>query len=77
MNEIKPGYKTTEFWITMVQSIAGIAVTVGVFTPDIADTLVKGITSVVGGVVAIISVVSYIRGRTEVKLGQIAAGKQG
>lgn len=74
---IKQGYKTTEFWLTMVQSIAGIAVTIGVFTPDVADTLVKAVTSIVGGVVAIVSVVSYIRGRTEVKLGEIAAGRQG
>jgi hypothetical protein len=38
---MKPGYKTTEFWIAAAASILGIVIASGVITPDSAwDRLV-------------------------------------
>jgi len=46
MNEVKPGIKTTEFYMTLVTQIMGLLAVLGVISPEQAQTLTWG-----GGVV--------------------------
>jgi hypothetical protein len=71
---IKPGVKTTEFWLTVVNTLVGLAVTLGYLQPDEADTLVKGVVSVVGGLMILIPFALYIISRVTVKNAQAKSG---
>jgi hypothetical protein len=39
MNLVKPGYKTTEFWLSVVASLISILYASGVISPDGASTV--------------------------------------
>ena len=69
--ETKPGYKTTEFWLSLVGALTGIAVLLGYLTPEESDTLNSNITSVIGGVLTVISTVGYALARAKTKTGSI------
>ena len=71
--EIKKGIYTTEFWITLLTTIVSLAGTMGFLTPDQADTLTQNITQVIGGVIAIVSVLRYIKSRENVKIAGMNA----
>lgn len=64
---MKAGYKTTEFWITLVISIIGMLVMFGVVKPDSQQQLVDSSTQVINAVFAIVPVVAYIIGRSWLK----------
>lgn len=67
----KPGYKTTEFWISVVNALLMIAVGFGVINAEQQDELSGAIgQAIVAGfalVAAIVPVIEYIRSRTAVK----------
>lgn len=71
---MKPGYKTTEFWISTANAVIMVLVGLGVVSADQGETLGDSIASaIVAGfalVAAIVPVVEYIRGRTAVKAAQ-------
>lgn len=69
MNTPKPksGFLSSEFYITLGNTVAGIAVMLGYLTPQQADDFVKAIVSVLGGLMVIISTVVYIAGRIKLK----------
>lgn len=52
---MKPGYKTTEFYFTIVLQIVGILVMTGVFTPEQQES----IDGLVGSVVMVLSAFGY------------------
>jgi len=60
---MKPGYLTTEFWMTAVVAIVGLLVSAGVLPASLQEQTVAA----VGGAVAI---VFYIIGRSWVKARQ-------
>lgn len=64
---LKPGYKTSEFWITLLTTVAGILVATGHLTPIQADEFVQAVISVVGGATTIAATVAYLYGRMELK----------
>ena len=64
-NEIKPGYKTTEFWITLVSGVAGVARLLGLIGPDDERELVDLLPPVI---VATVPLVMYVWSRTRVKV---------
>lgn len=39
--EVKPGYKTTEFWLTLVSTLLGLLFASGVIAPEGTDGLSK------------------------------------
>ena len=43
----KPGYKTTEFWMTMLVNVIAILTMLDVFTPDQQDALLSVVAAVV------------------------------
>ena len=42
MAEVKPGYKTTEFWVNAVSALSGVAMTVGVKGADVVNVAAEG-----------------------------------
>ena len=54
MQPVKPGYQTTEFWVTIISQIIGVLAVMGVVSPTGATQLIKSISDIVGGLVAII-----------------------
>lgn len=67
LNSTKPGVKTSEFWIMLVNQIVGVLVMLGYLTPQQAGELNEAVVSVVGGMIIIISFAIYLWGRVQVK----------
>lgn len=64
--EQKPGWKTTEFWMTLVNAIVMVLIATGV----IRDTDGEQIKSLAGPfVAAVLPIVLYVWSRTKVKAG--------
>lgn len=68
---MKSGFKSSEFFVTAVNSIAGGAIMLGYLTPQQADEFVKAVVATVGGILVVVSTVVYIVGR--IRLKQTAA----
>jgi len=68
---MKPGYKTSELWLTVVSAIGMIAVAFGALTEVEVNSIVAAITQAVTAVgalyVAVKPVVAYIESRADVK----------
>jgi hypothetical protein len=66
---MKPGYKTSEFWMTAVTMIMGLIMASGaVLEGSMA-------AQIVGGVIAVLSKLGYDASRTTVKTAAFAAGE--
>ena len=63
----KPGWKTSEFWVTGGTSIIALAVLGGVFESADAEAVTSGLKEVVASVFIAITNVSYIISRTKLK----------
>lgn len=61
---MKPGYQTTEFWLTIANTVFMALVAFGVLQQEQADTLKGLIAPLIG---AIVPLVAYIVGRSVVK----------
>ena len=68
---LKSGWKTTEFWVSIATSLAGILTMFGIFTPEKAAALPVAIEQIVGGVVAIVPIVGYVLSRGKAKAGAV------
>jgi hypothetical protein len=72
--EIKPGIKTTEFWLTAVKSVLTILLAAGVVTQVDADNLGEAVGAAIAavGVFAANAVVvmEYIKSRRMAKTGK-------
>jgi len=66
-DEAKPGYKTTEFWVTVVCQLIGILALAGVFTAEQSAALTESITQIVGAVVMGASAFGYSLSRGNAK----------
>ena len=64
-NEVKPGWKTTEFWLTLCVTLASVLWGADVLDPDAAGTANK----VFGFVVAALGAVGYTVSRGLAKKG--------
>lgn len=51
---MKAGYKTTEFWVTIVIQFMGILATMGYLTPEQSDAVTQGLIQL-GGLVAMVA----------------------
>lgn len=64
---VKPGWKSTEFWLTLTAAIAGLGVLFGFVSPAESGEIVGGITQIVGGVMSILPVGAYAMSRGKSK----------
>lgn len=67
MNTPKIGIKTSEFWLSIIAQLVGIALMANVISPDTSEAWVEGLQLIVGGMISIFTGVSYIVSRTELK----------
>lgn len=69
---IKPGYGTSEFWITLVSTIVPNLITLlaifKIVPNEIASILTTSLVAVISGIITIIVAIRYIKSRTEVKI---------
>jgi len=65
--EIKSGFKTSEFYLTLIPTVGAMLVLTGVIPENDSAQVVNLIKDAVSGIVAIVGIVSYIMGRTEIK----------
>lgn len=62
-----PGYKTTEFWLSLIAIIAGFVASSGVLPQG-------GLAAqIVGGVVSVLGLLGYTSSRTQQKVADIKA----
>lgn len=66
----KPGYKTTEFWVTLVIQFIGIAVLFGWITPEQRDTLVQAVQQGAAAIAMALSAFGYAVSRGKAKAGE-------
>jgi len=64
---MKPGYKTTEFWVTLLIQILGILVLFGVITPEQKGTLSEAIQQGAAAVAMALSAFGYSVARGQAK----------
>ena len=71
MDEIKPGVKTSEFYMPTIMAALGLLVSLGLLTTPLADEVATAIAAAVPAAVGLIGAVSaavnYIRGRVTIK----------
>jgi len=79
MNNITPGVKTSEFWITVASTIIGALVALGAidaaFAANISNAVQAvaiAVQAVAGAYIAIKPIIAYIEGRNTLKAAAIA-----
>lgn len=65
--EVKPGWKTTEFWRGVVIEVVGFLAVLGVFTPDQADVTTQAATQLTGLITMVASAFGYQLSRGNAK----------
>ena len=65
--QIKPGIKTSEFYVTMLPVVIAGLVFSGVIGESDTDYVTALIKDVIAGVVALFSIISYIFSRSQLK----------
>lgn len=66
MTDTKPGYKTTEFWLTLLAELFGFLMMSGVMDLAPGDAW---ISKVIGGAIAVLAALGYTANRTKAKNG--------
>jgi len=69
--ELKPGWKTTEFWTSVVTAVSGLAVLFGIITPRESSNLLAGINQAIGGILMVVPIVAYAFSRGKAKQGSV------
>lgn len=69
----KPGYKSTEFWVTVLVQVVGVIAALGLVTPDQSDTLVKAVIQGGGIIGMLLSAFGYAKSRAAVKSAEAQA----
>ena len=64
---MKPGYKTTEFWLTLLAQIIGLLTMTGVIKPEEATPYLQGGGQLVGGLMTVIPQIAYAFSRGKAK----------
>ena len=63
----RPGWQTTEFWMTMATLAGGFMAAMGWITAEMATELQVAIGQIAGGVIALGGIIWYIWSRVKVK----------
>lgn len=70
---VKPGWQTTEFWQTIILQALALLTITGILSPAESAGIGSSFTVMIQNIVAIIvaggTVISYIGGRTKIKVG--------
>ena len=58
-NNVKPGWKSTEFYGKLLAQLIGLSVLFGVFTPEQAEILTNSVEMIVGGLLTAAPEIAY------------------
>lgn len=67
MEPIKPGIKTSEFWLTTATTIISLLVMAGAIGPEDQSRLVELAKAAITGIIALTGLVAYVAGRVKLK----------
>ncbi len=67
--ETKPGYKTTEFWLTVIAKVIALLAALGVFTPEQASAVTKASVQLAGVAGMVAAAFGYSLSRGTAKKG--------
>ena len=67
---MKAGIKTSEFWASVVVSLLGVLVALGVINPDQQKVLTNSVHQITGAIMAAVPIVGYAISRGHAKKGQ-------
>lgn len=65
--QINNGIKTSEFWVTLLPTVIAMLVVTGVIDPGDTDMTMSLAKDAVAGIVALVSIVTYIVNRSNLK----------
>lgn len=76
MEPTKPGYTTTEFWVSIISVAAILLKLAGIdVTPADQNALASSLAGLIVGFLAVMGIVTrYIKSRTDTKVAQMEAG---
>jgi hypothetical protein len=64
---MKPGHKTTEFWVTLGSQILGMLALFGVFTPEQSSALSQAVPQIGGLITVVLGAFGYSLSRGSAK----------
>lgn len=77
---MKPGWLTTEFWMTIVVTIVGLLAALGIVgpadRPGVEGALQQMVQAIAGFIAAAVALWRYVKGRVDVKNEEIRAQAQ-
>ena len=68
---MKEGYKTTEFWISLAGAAGGLALALGLVTPEQAAAGNEAVSIIAGAIVSVASIFGYNVSRGKAKGGDL------
>ena len=71
----KPGWQTTEFWITLATQVVAVLVLTGVIKPENQELALSIGTQIVTGLLAAVLAITYIVARFKVKTTAMTVNK--
>ena len=66
-NNVKPGWKTTEFWAMIISAGFGLMLVFGVLTNTQSNTMLAYINNISGGIMTAGGIITYIWSRGKAK----------
>lgn len=70
MNSPRPGFLTSEFWVTSVLSFLSLLGAAGIIGPNDLPAVSENVKTCVLGFFALANVVTYVAGRVRLKMNQ-------
>lgn len=64
---IKEGWRTTEFWTSIITALLGLGVVFGFITTEETGKMREGLDQLVGGVMTVVPIVAYSWSRGRAK----------
>ena len=76
---MKPGWKTTEFWLAVTTQVIGLLVVTGIMNPTSAHTVGDAVSNSISSAASIIAnaviVFGYVKSRNELKRSELGVSK--
>ena len=64
---VKDGWKTSEFWVSLITALCGVCIIFGVFNTNDINDFLQAAEKLAGSLMALISTVVYTFSRTKIK----------
>lgn len=74
---VRPAFATPEFWVALVPQVLGVLVVLGIIGADKATELTGAITTLSGGVIALLGTVGFLASRGDEKKAVVQTMSQG